>query len=321
MTESRGLWPFKTSTAALFVVLACAAAGAAGADRQDAAPQDQQPSFSTGIDLVSLAVTVTDGRGRYVPGLELGDFVVYEDGVPQELTFFESDPQPVALALLLDSSASMEEAMPVLQEAAGTFVRRLTPRDLAQVIEFDTRVNVLQAYTSDQDALHAAIDRLIVNGSTALYTAVYIALKNPAEPAPDAETIRRQALIVFSDGDDTSSLVAFDDMLDLAKRSDAIIYTILLRGRDVRTASFQEAEFVMRQLAYESGGRSFTPRRIFDLSDIYAQIADELSSQYTLGYRSNNPRRDGAWRVVTLQVREGGATARTRRGYFAPRDP
>ncbi len=136
--------------------------------------------------------------------------------------------------------------------------------------------------------------------------------------AQNEEDVRRQALIVFSDGEDTSSLVSFEEVLDLAKRSETSIYTIALRGNDSSTRGFREAEFVMRQLAQETGGRAFFPAKIEDLTGVYTQIADELASQYTLGYTSKNPRVDGAFRRIVVQVARANVTARTKKGYFAP---
>ena len=133
------------------------------------------------------------------------------------------------------------------------------------------------------------------------------------------EDVRRQALIVFSDGEDTSSLVSFDEVLDLAKRSETAIYTIALRGADLQAKGFREAEFVLRTLARETGGRAFFPMKIDDLAAVYAQIADELASQYTIGYTSLNPKRDGAWRRLAVQVSRPSNTARTKNGYYAPR--
>jgi len=132
------------------------------------------------------------------------------------------------------------------------------------------------------------------------------------------EEIRRRAIVVLSDGEDTSSLVSFEEVLDLAKRSETAIYTIALRGPDTQTKGFHEAEYVMRTLAQETGGRPFFPARIDDLSGVYAQIADELASQYTLGYTSKNPRRDGAWRRVVVQVARSGLVPRAKKGYYAP---
>jgi Ca-activated chloride channel family protein len=279
----------------------------------------QQPSFRAGIDIVSLNVTATDQQNHYVTDLDLNDFAVFEDGVKQDVTFFSRRLQPIALSLLLDSSASMEDKLPTLQAAAGSFVRRLRPNDLAQVIDFDSRVEIRQVFTGNHDDLEAAIQQTAAGGSTSLHNAIYIALKELKKiKAVNEEDVRRQALVVFSDGEDTSSLVSFDEVLDLAKRSETAIYTIALRGSDTQTKGFREAEFVMRTLAQETGGRPFFPAKVEDLNGVYAQIADELASQYTLGYTSKNFRRDGAYRRIVVQVAKPGVTPRAKRGYYAP---
>jgi VWFA-related protein len=279
----------------------------------------QQPSFRTGVDIVSLNVTVTDSSSRYITDLDSAEFNVFEDGIKQNVTFFNRRQQPIALSLLLDSSASMEEHLGTLQKAATNFVHRLKANDIAQVIDFDSRVEIRQAFTGNQAELNTAISQMVAGGSTSLHNAIYIALKELRKVrAVNEEDVRRQALIVFSDGEDTSSLVSFDEVLDLAKRSETSIYAIALRGMDTQAKGFREAEFVMRTLAQETGGRAFFPARIEDLDGVYAQIADELASQYTLGYTSANPRRDGAWRRIVVQVSRPNITPRTKKGYYAP---
>jgi Ca-activated chloride channel homolog len=282
-------------------------------------PSRQGPSFRAGIDVVSLTVTVTDAANRFVTDLDRPDFSVFEDGAKQEITFFNRRQQPIALSLLLDSSASMEQHLPTLQAAATNFAKRLKSTDLAQVIDFDSRVEIRQAFTSNQADLEAAIQQTVAGGSTSLYNAVYIALRELRKVrAVTEEDLRRQALIVFSDGEDTSSLVSFEEVLDLAKRSETAIYAIALRGADNTAKGFREAEFVLRSLARETGGHAFFPIKIEDLSGVYAQIADELASQYTIGYTSTNPRRDGAWRRLAVHVSRPNITPRTKNGYYAP---
>jgi Ca-activated chloride channel homolog len=300
--------------------LAAVLVGAALTAGAAAEPQrGQGPSFRTTIDIVSLNITVIDGANRYLTDLEQSDFFVFEDGVKQDIIFFTRRPQPIAMSLLLDSSASMEAKLDVLKEAAANFVRRLRPNDLAQVIDFDSRVSIRQAFTSSQADLEAAIHQAVSGGSTSLHNAIYISLKELGKiRAQNEEDVRRQALVVFSDGEDTSSLVSFEEVLDLAKRSETSIYTIALRGTDTSTRGFREAEFVMRQLAQETGGRPFFPAKIEDLNGVYSQIADELASQYTVGYTSKNSRNDGAFRRVVVQVARPSATPRTKRGYYAP---
>jgi VWFA-related protein len=279
----------------------------------------QQGAFRAGVDVVSLTVTVTDSSGHYVTDLDEGEFTVFEDGVKQKVNYFSRRQQPIALSLLLDSSASMEEHLPTLQSAASSFVHRLKPNDIAQIIDFDSKVEIRQTFTGNQAELDGAIERLVSGGSTSLHNAIYIALKELRKvKAVSEEDVRRQALIVFSDGEDTSSLVSFEEVLDLAKRSETSIYSIALRGNDVQAKGFREAEFIMRTLAQETGGRAFFPGRIEDLTGVYGQIADELASQYTLGYSSGNPRRDGAWRRVLIQLTRPNVTPRTKKGYYAP---
>jgi Ca-activated chloride channel family protein len=281
--------------------------------------QGQRPSFRSTIDIVSLNVTVIDGANHYIIDLDQPDFSVFEDGVKQDIVFFTRRPQPIALSLLLDSSASMEDKLDTLQVAAINFVKRLKANDLAQVIDFDSRVSIRQAFTANQADLETAIRQAVSGGSTSLHNAIYISLKELGKiKAQSDEDVRRQALIVFSDGEDTSSLVSFEEVLDLAKRSETSIYTIALRGTEANTRGFREAEFIMRQLAQETGGRSFFPIKIEDLNGVYTQIADELASQYTIGYTSKNPRNDGAFRRVVVQLARPGVTPRTKRGYYAP---
>jgi Ca-activated chloride channel homolog len=328
--------------ASLFVVLAVAAIGSQAFAQQSTAPAappqpapaapaapaptapaaagaPQRPAFRAGVDIVSLNVTVQDTTGHYITDLEQNEFSIFEDGVKQELTFFNRRQQPIALSMLLDSSASMEDKLEMLQVAAKSFIKRLKPNDIAQVIDFDSRVEIRQGFTGNQAELDAAIGKTAAGGSTSLHNAIYIALKELRKVrAVSEEDVRRQALIVFSDGEDTSSLISFDEVLDLAKRSETGIYTIALRGVDTQTKGFREAEFVMRQLAQETGGRSFFPARIEELTSVYGQIADELASQYTIGYTSKNARRDGAFRRIVVQTSRQGLTPRTKKGYFAP---
>jgi Ca-activated chloride channel homolog len=279
-----------------------------------------QAPFRAGVDLVSLNVTVMEST-HYVTDLEQKDFNVFEDGVKQDVTFFNKTNLPIALAVLLDTSASMDTKLPTAQEAAIGFARRLRPQDLAEVIDFDNRVTVLQQFTNSAPELETAIRRTSAGGSTSLYNAVYIALKDLKKiVAKNSDEIRRQSIIVLSDGEDTSSLLPFEEVLDLAKRSETAIYTIGLRDNEIGGGSrtFKEAEFVLRQLAQQTGGRSFFPNQLSDLNTVYGQISDELSSQYTVGYTSKNPKRDGAWRRVVVQVARPGVAARTKLGYFGP---
>lgn len=279
----------------------------------------QGQRIRSGVELVSLNVTVTDGGGKYITDLSEQEFEVFEDGAKQKLTFFSRTQQPISLALLLDTSASMDERMGIAQEAAIGFARQLRKEDQAEVIDFDSQVRILQAFSNDAATLEKAIRQTTPNGSTSLYNAIYISLKELKKVrAAVSSDIRRQAIVLLSDGDDTSSLIAFEEVLDLAKRSETAIYAIGLRQGEIARREFKEAEFVLKQLANETGGRAYFVTDARELPKIYQTIWDELSSQYALAYASANPKRDGAWRRIQVRLLRPNTSARTKQGYYGP---
>ena len=306
---------------ALFLGAALAACG--GILAAQAAPQQQPPKIRSGVELVSLNVSVT-ADGKYVTDLEQGDFEVFEDGAKQPVSFFSRKQQPIALSILLDTSNSMDDKLKIAQEAAIGFARRLKPDDVASIIDFNSQVRIVQDFTGSMAALETAIRSTQANGSTSLYNALYVSLKELRKvPVRNEDEIRRQAIVVLSDGDDTSSLMPYEEVLDLAKRSETAVYTIGLRPPQNETirGGFKEAEFVLRQLAQETGGRSFFPATVNELPKIYEQISQELSTLYSIGYSSRNPSRNGAWRRIVVRVARPGMLARTRQGYYGPTAP
>lgn len=278
--------------------------------------QSDRYQFRVTVDLISLNVTVTDNRERFVTDLIAKDFSIYEDGISQELSVFSREDLPIRMVLLVDTSASMDDKMSFAQEAAINFVAEMKDDDLTEVVEFGSKPHVLQPFTADVEKLNRAIRMTQAGGTTQLYNALYISLKGLSRRRQD---IRRQAIVVLSDGEDTSSLVTFERVMELAKETDVIIYTISLRrqgGR--RSRAFSEAEFVLKKLAEETGGQWFFPEQIEELTDVYARIATELKNQYNIGYVSNNPKRDGSWRRVVVQTTYPNLRVRTKLGYYAP---
>lgn len=288
------------------------------------APQSpDQPTFRAGVEVVSLTVTVTDRDGRFVGGLPRDAFSVFEDGVRQELIFFSGTQLPTALGLLVDTSASMNDKLPVAQQAAIGFIERMRTEDILTIVDFDSRAEILQSFTADAERLTAAIRRTRAGGSTSLYNALYVALNEFKKiRAASQQDVRRQAIVVLSDGEDTSSLVPFEEVLELAKRSEVAIYAIGLRDaealRNRGGGGFRESDFVLRQFAQETGGKAFFPAAPTELPAIYGQVADELAAQYTLGYASRNTRRDGRWRRVIVRIEKPNVIARTKQGYYGP---
>jgi Ca-activated chloride channel family protein len=226
------------------------------------------------------------------------------------------------VAVLLDGSASMTDKLPIAQEAAIQFVRELHPRDVATIIEFDTHAQIWTEFTNDRAALENAIRQTWADGSTALYDAVYGAL-GEFDKLGRGDTVgepRRRAVVVLSDGADTSSIVRFRDLLEATKRSGAVIYTIGIgiASHGGGRIGPVEADLALRRLAQQTGGRAFFPEGVKGLPSVYREITSELSSQYVLGYASTNPRRDGRWRRITVRLRRQGLFARTRPGYYEP---
>jgi len=292
------------------------AGGAVPTGSQETSQEDRY-QFRVTVDLISLSVTVTDARNRFVTELLQKDFAVYEDGIAQEISVFSQENLPIRMLLLIDTSASMDEKMTFAQEAAVNFVKTMKTDDLTQVIEFGSKQNTLQPFTADTDKLARAIRMTQAGGTTALYNALYVALK---ELSRRREDIRRQAIVVLSDGEDTSSLVSFDQVMELTKDTDVVIYTISLRKASARRGrAFSEAEHVLKKLAEETGGQWFFPNEIQELDSVYERIANELKSQYNVGYISNNPKRDGSWRRVVVQSGIPDLIVRTKLGYYAPR--
>lgn len=288
-------------------------------------PTQNTPVFRAGASLVALNVTVTDGK-RFVAGLRADDFAVYEDGVQQQVQFFESKAVPVDLILLIDTSSSMRDKMDVVHEAALGFLRTLREGDRGAVVAFSNGVNVMQALTSDRAALDEAIKKTEASGSTALNNALYVAMKQFGRSAQQSGDVRRQAIAVLSDGEDTSSLISFDDVLSMARKSGINIYTIGLQSQfqamrrlsDNARRYFSESDYAMKTLARETGAQAYFPEFVQDLKGVYAAIADELSNQYSIGYSPSNPRADGRFRRIVVRVATHPEfQPRARAGYTA----
>jgi Ca-activated chloride channel family protein len=281
----------------------------------------QAPTFGTGIEIINLSLSVTDARNNFVTDLQQQDFAVFEDGIRQDLSLFTHENLPISMVLMVDTSASMEEKLPTAQTAAIRFVQTLRPQDLAEVVQFNERATTLQAFTSDKAALEAAIKKTEASGPTALHNALYVALKDLMRDKKAAE-LRRRAVVLLSDGEDTASLVTDDQVLELARKSEINIYAISLRSnrpQDHARQAFSQAEYLINALTRDTGGRAYFPTSIGELDAVYDRIAEELRTLYSVGYVSSNLRRDGKWRRIVVRVPEReGLTIRHKLGYYAP---
>jgi Ca-activated chloride channel family protein len=293
-----------------------------GGHAEAQAPTRRPPRFAAGVDQIRLSVSVTDGHDRYVDGLAETDFTVLEDGAPQKLSFFTRDPLPLSVALLVDGSGSMQPHLAEAQAAGERFIRTLGPGDLAQVVQFSDRMEVLQDFSADQARLLTAIRATRASGSTALYTALYVTLKQ-LDSHGTIETPRRRAIVLLSDGEDTASSVTDEQVLEQARASDVGVYAIALQPatpRERERLSFMEATHFLNALARETGAQVLLPGSASGLDAAYARVAEELRTQYTLGYVSSNARRDGAWRRIVVRT-PGRAELQLRHklGYRAAR--
>jgi len=305
----------------LFALPLAAALMLPGSASGQAPPRQQGPIFGTQIEIINLSLSVTDARNNFVTDLVQHDFQVFEDGIRQELSLFTHENLPISLVLMIDTSASMEEKLKSAQDAAIRFTKTLRPQDLAQVVQFNERATTLQTFTNDLAALEKAIRSTEASGPTALHNAVYIALKDLTRDKKAAE-LRRRAIVLLSDGEDTASLVTDDQVLDLAKKSEINIYAISLRpqrAQDRQRAAFSQAEYLFNALTRETGGRAYFPASLGELDAVYDRIAEELRTLYSVGYVSSNARRDGKWRRIVVRVPDReGLQVRHKLGYYAP---
>ena len=285
----------------------------------------QSRRFTTGVELVPLTVTVTDRAGRTVPDLAAADFAIFEEGRRQAVSHFASGDAPIDMGFLLDTSSSMRDNLPLAQKAARGLVRQLRAGDRGAVAGIGSTVSLHQPLTSDLARVDEALRSSQANGNTALYDALYIVLRQYQQERQDSTDVRRQVIVLMSDGIDTASHVTFEDVLDLVRRVEATIYVVslgedpaLLKNVVGDRKSFESAH-ALKTLARESGGRLFASRTARELPAIYDAIGQELRHQYVIGYLPNQGA-DGTFRRISVGVLEPRlGVARTRAGYYADR--
>ena len=278
--------------------------------------------FRSGVELVALNVIVTDTSQRFVSNLLEHDFEVLEDGTPQPILFFASGQVPLDLVLLIDTSASMGILRPTVQRAARDFLGVLRPEDRGAVAGFNERVTVLQDLTSDTAALDGAVRRAGASGDTALYTSLYVALRRFGRPARQASEVRRQAIVVVTDGGENTSGLGFEALEDEARRCGVAVYAIMLQTGDLRARErldgrLSPARAAIRQLAVETGALAHFPASVAEIPGISRAISAELKNQYSIAYQPIRTGRDRVLRHVAVRVASRPALrARTRTNYL-----
>ena len=279
-----------------------------------AAQQDDTPVFRAATELVDLYVTATDRNGRLVPDLLQEDFAILDEGDLQEIVLFENEVRPITVVVMLDTSASMTPSLDLLLAGAEQFIIRMLPDDRAKVGAFNDKIQILPTtdFTGDRDALIDDLDRLQFGNPTRLYDAI----------AASIDTLRgiqgRKVVLVFTDGEDTQHEIGWREVLDLARAEEVMIYTIGLEVdyfngiRQVRS----RPDGRLKTFAEETGGGYFELDDTDDLGPTFTRVAQELHSQYVLGFTPSV--RDGEVHELEVRVKQRGVRARARRSYVAP---
>lgn len=327
-----------------------------GANRKNEQPGEaEQATIRADVEMVSLPVVVSDQDGRRITGLKKEDFQVFENGVQQEIAGFGATDEPVDVALVLDTSGSTERKLAKIQNAAITFVHQLHPDDEVAIVSFADDVKLQSDFTIDRNRNEYGIKKTRSGGCTVEYEAVWLALEDVLKPVKE-----RKALVLFTDGVDTcSSKASMKETLDLARETRATIYCVYYNTEDDQygrrpldpypttpsslppiiiggpqitrrpggippnSPGSMPSDYVigrdyLEKLAEYSGGRFFDGMQ--DLSYAFAEVAKELSNQYSIGYYPQNSKHDGKFRKIEIKVTRPGLSVRTKKGYFAKKD-
>lgn len=274
--------------------------------------QQQQPLFKSGAKTVAIFATVLDADGRLVPGLQMEDFEVLDEGKPVELTLFDNEVQPFTAAIALDTSGSMTANISRVQEAAEQFVIRMLPEDKAAVVYFNDQLFFSPRFTSDRDELSRYVrNEMRFGNATILWDAVDASMDR-------LERIEgRKVVVALTDGDDYGSKADFDDVRDRARSNEVMVYSIGFTSdyfngaRQVRSKPSSD----LKKLAQETGGGFFELQKSADLNTTFTRVIQELHSQYAMAFQPE--RLDGKLHKLQVRVKKPGMTARARQNYLA----
>jgi VWFA-related protein len=301
------------------------------------AEQDQSmETLKVNVNVVQLFFNVKDKHGALIPNLTRNDFEVLEDGKPQTIKYFTAESNlPLTLGMLIDTSGSQQRVLEMEKEVGSAFLKDiLRPKDLAFVISFDVNVDLLQDFTNSAPQLSAALDKTRINtggggGSlpglgggpvptaaprgTLLYDAVYLASHDQL-----SHEVGRKAMIILTDGEDQGSQSNVKDAIEAAQKSDSIVYVLLIADRGFYGIGGYSGDSNMKKMAGETGGRVIeVGNKMEKLKGAFDQIAQELRSQYNIGYTPVNSKLDGSFRKVEIRAKDKGFKIQSRNGYYA----
>jgi len=322
------------------VVMALVLVGAAAGAQQDSPSGDGQDqsvqTLKVNVNVVNLFFNVKDKHGLLIPNLTKNDFQVVEDGRPQTIKYFSAESnQPLTLGILIDSSVSQERVLPMEKEVGAAFLSNvLRPKDEAFVISFDVNVDLLQDFTNSSRLLRTALDSARINGGggcggvpglgggpvpcvkpkgTLLYDGIYLASHDKL-----ATEVGRKAMIVLTDGEDQGSDMTVKQAVESAQKADAMCYVLLIADRGFYGLSGYSGDSAMKKLTEETGGRVIeVGNKVEKLKQAFDQIANELRSQYNIGYTPTNNKLDGTFRKVQIRTTQSNYKIQARTGYYA----
>jgi len=289
--------------------------------QQGSAANDPDRSIKVNVDLVVLHVTVTDPKGKPFLGLKAENFRLLDNDTEQSLQHFSTQDLPFSMGLLLDRSGSMSMMIEEVYQAAFHTIRASKPADEFFIATFSEAFQVRQDFSHDRDLLQKRLKDITADGATALYDSILTAVKLVESGKHD-----KKALLVVTDGADNRSKVPFRELLELVQRENVSIYAVGLFGNGLLYLEDRRTIAELTQLAEVTGGKAYFPRTMKECDEACIAIAKELRQQYSLGYYPTPRMRDGAWHSVRLELQPPpefsgkGITARTRAGYFAPRN-
>ena len=286
------------------------------ADKPKASPQN--PTLKVDVDLVLVNATVTDPQNRYVTGLEKEHFQLWEDKLEQKVEYFSAEDVPISLGVIFDVSGSMKDKISTARDAAVTFLKTGNPEDEYFLVEFSSRPEVAEDFTTDVSRLQNRLIFAPAKGMTAMYDSVYLGLEKLREGNNP-----KKALLLITDGEENRSRYTFSNVREFVKEQDVQIYAIgIVDDFNSQLGSGRTGRAMIEELADLTGGRAFFPDSVYDLEDVCTKIAVELKNQYVIGYNSTNAAKDGKWRKLRLKINPPKGlprlSVRAKSGYYAP---
>ena len=314
-------------------------AGQEESSQEESSQEQQGGGFRIGVAVnqVFLSVNARSATGGFESTLTREQIQVYEDGVQQEIVNFYSQGVPVHVALLIDISGSTRSAQGEIHQAALGFARSLDPEDRVAIITFNDAPRLILDWTNDIEKVEVALGSIYAKGATVLNDALYVAFDDLL-----ASVEGKSAVIALTDGIDTSSMVDSEETMELAIRSESMVYVVskleeYWAGAMAARMNYQrrtgyvpkqltdsfilDARRFLQRLARQTGGKVLDAQAFLSLSDVYRQVAEELKNQYYVSYIPSNILKDGKWRQVEVRARPAGVVVSTRPGYYAPLDP